>query len=87
MVGWGQDGVPLFDDWGNNPRTLEEMGGWDEMTELISANIKWDGCSNWSFPSTQSCMYHGCDKEDVVRIGAIMLVCWHIAEDNGMNRL
>lgn len=43
---------------------------------LISGFVKWDGCSNWHFPSVNDCMFHGCSRSDLTRFGELMAVCW-----------
>lgn len=30
----------------------------------MSGSVKWDGCLNFNFPGSESCMLHACDFED-----------------------
>jgi hypothetical protein len=45
-------------------------------TPLMQGYVKWDGCSNWSFPSTEKCMYHACGRPGLTRVGEVMARCW-----------
>lgn len=42
---------------------------------LIAGYVKWDGCSNWNFPSTNDCMFHGCERSDLTDFGELMAIC------------
>lgn len=42
----------------------------------LKGSVKWDGCSNWDFSSTELNMFHGCCKADLTNLGAIMGEAW-----------
>lgn len=49
-----------------------------EADLLWHGTIKWDGCSNWDFHTTE-CMAHFCGMKDAVSIGALMARMYEIA--------
>lgn len=60
-------GVPLVEkDMGGSPvYTIEEA----EVT--VTGFVKWDGCSNWDF-KTSECMMHFCEREQMVQLGELL---------------
>lgn len=46
---------------------------------LITGHVKWDGCSDWDF-HTDHVLWHECDREGLVRIGAVLARCWDLTE-------
>lgn len=47
-----------------------------DASVYLHGHVKWDGCSNWHFDEQDSCMLHGCDRQDLVALGEIMARCW-----------
>ena len=47
----------------------------EPVKPIISGFVKWDGCSNWDFPSTKDCMFHGCERSDLTDFGELMAIC------------
>ena len=43
--------------------------------------VKWDGCSNWQIDAQDHVMLHGCSRDDLFRIGAILAACWDWAAE------
>lgn len=39
---------------------------------FLGGSIKWDGCSNWSFPSSHACMLHFCGQQGAMMLGRLM---------------
>jgi hypothetical protein len=58
------------------------MGSGDTTNDVTAAEVflhgevKWDGCSNWHFDEQERVMLHGCSRDDLTKIGAIMAACW-----------
>ena len=47
-----------------------------EAAPFVHGHVKWDGCSNWYFDAQDSCMIHGCDKDDLLNLGKVLGACW-----------
>lgn len=47
-----------------------------EARVFLHGQVKWDGCSNWHFDEQDHLMLHGCGKEDLTRIGAVLGAMW-----------
>jgi len=43
---------------------------------IANGTVKWDHCSNWSFPT----YYHGCDEEMLLNFGKVLSACWKHTE-------
>ncbi len=82
VQGWGESGegtgdwsVPTYE-----ATDAKDCGDWVDSVEgatpLMHGYVKWDGCSNWSFPSTEKCMYHACGRPGLTRLGDVMARCW-----------
>jgi hypothetical protein len=66
--------VGVFDD---GQRDFSGETDIKEAEVFLSGSVKWDGCSNWTFDEQdRGVMIHGCDKNDLLRIGKIMAECW-----------
>lgn len=48
----------------------------EKASVFIHGYVKWDGCSNWHFDICDKVMLHGCEKEDLTRIGTVLGICW-----------
>ena len=48
---------------------------------LIMGYVKWDGCSNWEFPSVELGMFHGCHRSNLTDFGELMAKCWDMTVD------
>lgn len=44
----------------------------DDALAFIEGEIKWDGCSNFTFPEQERCMLHRCDRAGLLRIGQLL---------------
>lgn len=38
----------------------------------VRGHVKWDGCSNYTFPASESCMEHECDRSGLVALGTLL---------------
>lgn len=54
--------------------------GFDEGETFLSGDIKWDGCSNWDF-HTSECMAHFCGRQHATSIGRLMAKLYDIAAE------
>ena len=43
---------------------------------MIDGTIKWDGCSNITFPSAREEALHGCSRSDLAGIGVLLGDIW-----------
>ena len=91
VLGWDEGStpgvydVPQFYTTENN-RLVESI---QEAELYLHGEVKWDGCSNWHFDESLSInlfrqdrvMLHGCSRQDVLRFGEVMAVCWDWAAE------
>lgn len=47
----------------------------------LHGNVKWDGCSNWSFDAQEHGMLHCCERDELKRFSDVMLLCWDWASE------
>lgn len=63
-------------------RSAEEFNEYtadlDKAEKLFYGNIKWDGCSHNYF-GDKGGYYHGCSRNDVVRMGKVLEFVWERA--------
>ena len=81
IEGWVEgDAKGVFDapSWhkagsGTHPDWVSTLA---EAEPYLHGTVKWDGCSNWYFDEQDRVMLHGCSREDVLRFGEVMALCW-----------
>lgn len=56
----------------------QDTSALDKAEKMLHGNIKWDGCSHNYF-GDKGGYYHGCSRNDVVRIGKILEFVWERA--------
>lgn len=72
----------IFDMLGHDPELLWSGKDREIVDKLEDAElwahgyVKWDGCSNWWFDIAKDIALHGCEKEDLTRIGKVLGICW-----------
>ena len=80
VIGWTQGASGEWDVPDYQRDDAKDCGDWtdsvDDAELFMRGFVKWDGCSNWSFDSTQKCMYHACGRPGLTRIGEVMARCW-----------
>lgn len=79
IYGIQSDGVVLYHTKAshtNNNITEDES----EAVLYLEGQVKWDGCSNWSFDN-EGIMLHFCDDKDFSKLGQIMLECWGMTKE------
>lgn len=59
--------------------TVADLINDDDENVVINGYVRWDGCSNWSFPDDTTWPYHFCWRGEIERFGQIMLVCFDLA--------
>jgi len=69
----GEDG-PSFEK-AESP-SFDRTAKLSEAAEFFSGEVKWDGCSNWTFKEQDRNMIHGCDRTDLVNLGLVLAACW-----------
>jgi hypothetical protein len=52
-----------------------------EAQRFLHGNVKWDGCSNWSFDEHDKVMMHFCGVRDAEDIGRLFSALYSIARD------
>lgn len=65
-----------FDD-ATNEMTLKP----EEADVFLAGFIKWDGCSDWEFPTQETCMLHFCGIDQATSIGRLMNRMYEIAAE------
>lgn len=68
VAGWMDDTqtTPLYgSEWSTNQ---------EDGHVIVEGDVKWDGCSNWSF--NEQVMLHGCAREDLEAVGRMLSECW-----------
>lgn len=74
-----EDGNVLFhedaqDSWPSPVRDISKA-------ELFAhGDVKWDGCSNWSFDASERVMFHQCTRKGLEDFGKLLTTCWDIAK-------
>ncbi len=58
--------------------SFEFVGDDGEME--IEADVKWDGCINWS--TSDDCAYHFCEPADVQKLARAFDRAWHLTAEN-----
>lgn len=73
--GVSEKGDPLYHEAGSStyPCPVEAI---EEAEAYLHGEVKWDGSSNWYFDEQERRMLHGCDKQDILRLGQILVECW-----------
>lgn len=56
----------------------EDTADLDKAEKFFNGHIKWDGCSHNYF-GDKGGYYHGCSRDDVLRIGKVLEVVWERA--------
>lgn len=79
VQGWGEDGVPWFED-PDNP-VGPGISDVDKAEVFIEGLVKFDGCSDFHFMVANGGYYHGCERDHLTRIGEVLGRCWDIASD------
>lgn len=75
IVAYSPDNDPLWQTKDSNysPNPCSDISN---AEVFINGSVKWDGCSNWYFDEQERGMIHGCNKDDLTRIGHVMGLCW-----------
>ena len=66
--------VPLFE----SKESRDQTSNLDEAERVFVGHVKWDGCSNWDLNGDGG-IPHFCSKEQAVRVGAVMALCYDYA--------
>lgn len=72
-------GTPLFAKKGDP--TWAPVDTIEESEPYLHGDVKWDGCSNWSFDEQERCVLHGCNRQDLFNLGEVMARCWDWADE------
>lgn len=72
---YGTKGCPpgISLDKRNAVDSQEQANDLDDAEVYVAGDIKWDGCSNINFPSTETCMTHLCGYGAWMRYAEMML--------------
>lgn len=80
IVGVEENGTVLWQRAGS-AFNREYATSIDEAQIFLHGDVKWDGCSNWHFDEQDRVMLHGCSREDLTNMGAVMGQCWDWAKE------
>lgn len=69
----------LFQD-GNVSRDRYSTTAMSEAEVFMEGDIKWDGCSNWSFYPADNCAIHFCGADDAAKLGELFKRLYEEAE-------
>lgn len=53
----------------------------DKSERALAGQVKWDSCSNWDMEGDDCSMRHYCSREQAVRIGAVLGICYDMAKE------
>jgi hypothetical protein len=80
ILGTHADGSITYNKAGADS-TCESVDTIEEAQVFAHGSVKWDGCSNWHFDITDDCMLHGCGREDLLKLGKILELCWIMTKE------
>lgn len=78
--GWGEDGSALYQkkDAHSWPAPVDHVC---DAELYLHGTVNSVGCSDWHFDYPETLCHHGCDREDLIRLGEVMARCWDWAEE------
>lgn len=71
---------PIGRIYWQDAKSTESIDDISKAGRFLTGDVKWDGCSNWSFDDQETCMLHFCSRNELENVGKIMAYCWDIAE-------
>lgn len=80
IYGTAENGKVLLKRTANGCDDFTENMG--EADVFLEGSIKWDGCSDWTFPGLEKCMLHFCGRNDATDLGALMAKLYDLAKES-----